>query len=62
MPPTSSSEDRYGLSSVPVLARGLPPLSGAALASLPAPSSAFPLTSREHTHAVAPSAQAPHPA
>ncbi len=33
MPHTSSSEDRYGLSSVPILARGLPhPLADVALA------------------------------
>jgi len=51
MPHTSNSEDRYGLSSVPVLARGLPhPLTGEARASLLAPSSAFPLTSKEQTH------------
>ena len=59
MPPTSSSEDRYGLSSVPVLARGLPVLSGAALASWLAPSSTLPLTSRKQTHPVAPSAASP---
>ena len=60
MPPTSSSEDRYGLSSVPVLARGLlHPLSDAALAFLLAASSAFPLTSRAETHHGAPSAASP---
>jgi hypothetical protein len=62
MPHTSSSEDRYGLSSVPVLARGLlHPLSGEARASLLAVSSAFPLTSREETYHGATSFQAPLP-
>lgn len=53
---TSSSEALYGLSSVPVLARGLPhPLSGEAWASLLAPSSAFHFTNREETHSGPPS-------
>src|SRR5260221_430172 len=51
MPHISSSEDLYGPSCVLVPARVLPhTLSGAALASLLAPSSAFPLKSRGHAH------------
>jgi hypothetical protein len=51
MPHISSSEDLYGLSYVLVPARVLPhTLSGAALASLLAPSSVFPLKSRGHAH------------
>ena len=61
MLPISSSEDCYGFSCALVSTRVLPPLSGAALASLLAPTSAFPLTSREQTHPIAPSPQASHP-
>jgi hypothetical protein len=51
MPHISSSEDRYGPSCVLVPARVLPhTLSGAALASVLAPSSAFPLKSRGHAY------------
>ena len=50
MLPISNSEDDDGPSCVRVPARGLPPaLSGAALASLLAPSSAFLLTRRGQT-------------
>jgi hypothetical protein len=61
MLPISSSEDSYGASCVRVPARGLPsPLSGAALASLLAFFSAFPLTRRGQAHHAPPPAEAPH--
>ncbi len=61
--PISSSEDRYGLSGVRVPARVLPPPRlGAPLAPLLAPSSAFPLKSRGHTHHGPTSSQATHSA
>src|SRR5579864_870913 len=60
--PISNSEDLYGPSCVLVPARFLShPLSGAALAFLLAPSSAFPLQSRSCAHHGATSAQATHP-
>ena len=62
MPHISSSEDLYGPSCVLVPVRVLPhTLSGAALASLPAPSSAFPLKSRGYAHHSPASPQATHP-
>ncbi len=62
MPHLSSSENRYGASCVRVPARGLPhPLSGNALVSLPAPSTAFPLKSRSRGHHGTTSSQATHP-
>ncbi|MGZ3624108.1 MAG: hypothetical protein ACXWPG_13395 [Ktedonobacteraceae bacterium] len=58
----SSDEDRYGFTRFPVSARVLPyPLSGLALASLLAPSSAITFTSRKQTQDGPPSSQAPHP-
>jgi hypothetical protein len=58
----SSDEDRYGFRRFPVSARVLPSLlSGAALASLLAPSSAITFTSRKQTHDGPPSSQTPHP-
>ncbi len=49
MPHISSSEDRYGPSCLHIPARALPPpLTGAALASFLAPSSAFPLKRKGH--------------
>src|SRR6266567_677253 len=61
LPPISSSEDVYDPSCLLVLIRGLPPLSGAALASWLAPSSAFPLTRRDHPLQSPPSPQAANP-
>ena len=58
MPPTSSSEDRYGLSSVPVLARGLSPFPGATLGSSLLLSSAFPFTRKCQAWHAQPSVEA----
>lgn len=63
LPSISSSEDLDVHLCVRVRARGLPLLlAGTALASVLAPSSVFPPTSREKTLARPPSSQATHPA
>ena len=63
MPHTSNSEDRYGLSSVPVLARGLPhPLDFCCFGVLAGSLFSLPTHKQGVDTPVASSSQAPHPA